>query len=597
MARKQYDSSKPLHLEEMKIFLLEDDEEEPAVTEDLEESSDISSEDEVAECNTDSGTEQDGDDTDTEETDTDLAYYLGKDKNTKWNKKAPKNKQRRESHNIITHLPGVIGSARKAKTAVECWSNLITDSMLETIVRFTNQYIDTIKEQFSRERDIKNTDVIELKAFIGLLYLAGAFRANRQSLEELWGTDGDGIEKFSLVMNLKRFKVLIRCLRFDNQSTRTERKGYDRLAPIRDIFQQFIMNCQKSYCSGQNLTIDEMLPGFRGRCGFRQYIPSKPNKYGIKIFAMVDARMMYTMNMEVYCGRQPPGPFNVSNKLSDVVKRIAEPVFGSGRNITADNWFTDFDLIDFLKTKKLSYVGTVRKNKRQLPPDFLYTKGKPQYSTMFGFSNGKILVSYIPRERKNVILVSSLHNDYTIDPESGELRKPEIITFYNLTKSGVDTADQMCGNFNVSRNTKRWPMVIFFTMLNVGGINSQVIYLSNELKQMRRRMYLKQLANELVSGELSLRSTKTVGMPLALQHRLKRYRPKDVPEQTPTLPPSKRRSCTTCSFVSGFRRLSKYDCKICKESICLSHGTFVCQPCFSKCTCAASAAIETTEDE
>ncbi|XP_073401078.1 uncharacterized protein [Dendrobates tinctorius] len=216
MARKQYDSSKPLHLEEMKIFLLEDDEEEPAVTEDLEESSDISSEDEVAECNTDSGTEQDGDDTDTEETDTDLAYYLGKDKNTKWNKKAPKNKQRRESHNIITHLPGVIGSARKAKTAVEFWSNLITDSMLETIVRFTNQYIDTIKEQFSRERDITNTDVIELKAFIGLLYLAGAFRANRQSLEELWGTDGDGIEKFSLVMNLKRFKVLIRCLRFDD---------------------------------------------------------------------------------------------------------------------------------------------------------------------------------------------------------------------------------------------------------------------------------------------------------------------------------------------------------------------------------------------
>ncbi|XP_069620565.1 piggyBac transposable element-derived protein 4-like [Ranitomeya imitator] len=504
MARKQYDSSKPLHLEEMKIFLLEDDEEEPAVTEDLEESSDISSEDEVAECNTDSGTEQDGDDTDTEETDTDLAYYLGKDKNTKWNKKAPKNRQRRESHNIITHLPGVIGSARKAKTAVECWSNLITDRMLETIVPFTNQYIDTIKEQFSRERDIKNTDVIELKAFIGLLYLAGAFRANRQSLEELWGTDCDGIEKSSLVMNLKRFKVLIRCLRFDDRSTRTERKGYDRLAPIRDIFQQFIMNCQKSYCPGQNLTIDEMLPGFRGRCGFRQYIPSKPNKYGIKIFAMVDARMMYTMNMEVYCGRQPPGPFNVSNKPSDVVKRIAEPMFGSGRNITADNWFTDFDLIDFFKKRKSCHMWELlEKNKRQLPPDFLYTKGKQQYSTMFGFSNGKILVSYIPRERKNVILVSSLHNDYTIDPESGELRKPEIITFYNLTKSGVDTADQMCGNFNVSRNTKRWPMVIFFTMLNVGGINSQVIYLGNELKQMRRRMYLKQLANELVSGEHS----------------------------------------------------------------------------------------------
>jgi hypothetical protein len=203
---------------------------------------------------------------------------------------------------------------------------------LNTIVTYTNEYIEFIKPKFSRERDIASTDVIEVRSFIGLLYLAGALRGNRESLEELWGIDGD-----SLVMSIKRFKTLIRCLRFDDRTTRVERKKVERLAPIREVFEKFVENCQKSYSVGENVTIDEMLPGFRGRCQFRQYIPSKPSKYGIKCFAIVDARMFYTLNTEIYARKQPEGPFCISNKPSEVVKRMAKPLFGSGRNITADN--------------------------------------------------------------------------------------------------------------------------------------------------------------------------------------------------------------------------------------------------------------------
>ena len=56
--------------------------------------------------------------------------------------------------------------------------------------------------------------------------------------------------------------------------------------------------------------------------------------------------------MEIYPGKQTPGPFCESNKPSDVVKRIAEPISGTGRNITAYNWFTEMDLVDDLKKKR-----------------------------------------------------------------------------------------------------------------------------------------------------------------------------------------------------------------------------------------------------
>ncbi|KAK9730392.1 Transposase IS4 [Popillia japonica] len=56
---------------------------------------------------------------------------------------------------------------------------------------------------------------------------------------------------------------------------------------------------------GENLTIDEKLEAFRGRCKFRQYLPSKPAKCEIKIFALVDAKLFYIYNLEIYTGKQP----------------------------------------------------------------------------------------------------------------------------------------------------------------------------------------------------------------------------------------------------------------------------------------------------
>ena len=150
-----------------------------------------------------------------------------------------------------------------------------------------------------------------------------------------------------------------------------------------------------------------MLVGFRGRCGFRQYIPSKPNKYGIKIYALVDAKMYYLHHLDIYARKQPDGPYSLSNKPEDVVRRLTAPISGSGRNITADNWFTDIDLLQELKEKKLSYVGTLKRNKRQLPPELVVSKGRKELSSLFGFQKDIMLVSYVPKPKKTVILVST----------------------------------------------------------------------------------------------------------------------------------------------------------------------------------------------
>ena len=51
-----------------------------------------------------------------------------------------------------------------------------------------------------------------------------------------------------------------------------------------------------------------------------------------------------------------------------VVLRLAEPFLGKGRNITTDNLFTSLKLATALQAKKTSLVGTMGKQKQELPP-------------------------------------------------------------------------------------------------------------------------------------------------------------------------------------------------------------------------------------
>jgi len=79
-------------------------------------------------------------------------------------------------------------------------NNIITDEMLDNTVQNTNNCI-FILPNFSRENYLKLEEKTEIQAFFCLLCLAGALRNDKESLEELWGTDGDGNEQFRLVMN------------------------------------------------------------------------------------------------------------------------------------------------------------------------------------------------------------------------------------------------------------------------------------------------------------------------------------------------------------------------------------------------------------
>lgn len=183
---------------------------------------------------------------------------------------------------------------------------------------------------------------------------------------------------------------------------------------------------------------------FRGRVSFRQYIPSKLDKYGMKIFLLVSQNSHYIFNAISYCGRNETGTVHVA-LASDIVKELCIPIYSLGRNITCDNYFTSADLAQYLSSKNLTFLGTMKQNRREISP-VLFEGSHPIGSSTFAFHENLTILNFRAKKKKNVVLLSTMHTDAEIDTESG---KPTMVLDYNATKGSDDAVDQMCHTYSV----------------------------------------------------------------------------------------------------------------------------------------------------
>lgn len=405
----------------------------------------------------------------------------------------------------------------------------------------------------------------------------GAIKSGHRSTNDLWTLDGFGADILACIMSEKRFLFLLRFIRFDDIRGRLERRKIDNMTAIRKLFEDFVNNCKSCYKISEYATIDEKLQSFRGRCPFRVYMPNKPAKYGLKLFALVDSINYYTKNLELYTGNQPLGPFTINNSALSVVKRLIEPIKQTGRNITIDNWFTSVALADDLLKDRITLIGTIRKNKRELPPDFISIRNRELYSSYFAFSQNKTLVSYKAKKNKVVLLLSTMHNNKCIDESTGNKRKPEIIQMYNATKGGVDTMDWMTENYSVARRSARWPLTLFYSILNIGGLNAQVIHSENNKAKITRLLFLKTLGRELMTDQLNRRATIDV-LPRTIKIRLRQY---CEPTNNDIGAHQRIRATGRCAFCEHVRdRKTKKVCTNCAKLICKDHLIEICPECF-----------------
>ncbi|KAM4036366.1 LOW QUALITY PROTEIN: piggyBac transposable element-derived protein 4-like [Anomaloglossus baeobatrachus] len=419
-----------------------------------------------------------------------IQEILSKNKDVIWNLQPFTQSGRMSSKDVIKGTPGptryAISRIDDIQSAFKLFINITIQNI---IIQMSN-----IEGQQVYGEKWKTLDLTALNAFIGLLLLAGVYRSYCQSTSTLWDSE-TGRHIFRATMSVKRFHQISRVLRFDNKSNRIERRATDKLAPIRDLWNKWVENLPIFYNPGDNVTVDEQLVSFRGRCPFRQCIQSKPAKYGIKIWTLCDSKSVYALNAQVYIGKQAGQSEN--NQGMRVVLDLTQGL--KGQNVTCDNFFTSYQLGQVLMKRKITMLGTIRKNK-PLPQGIL--SKRDIYSSMFYFTKDTTVVSYVPKKFKQGILMSTMHHDSKISNRDD--RKPDIILEYNATKGAVDTLDQLIGTYTCKRKTNRWPMVIFYNMLDVSAYNAFVLWKEidpnwNKNILYKRRLFLEELGKSLVS--------------------------------------------------------------------------------------------------
>ncbi|UYV83290.1 C9orf114 [Cordylochernes scorpioides] len=106
-------------------------------------------------------------------------------------------------------------------------------------------------------------------------------------------------------------------------------------------------------------------------------------------------------------------------------------------------------------------------------------------------------------------------------------RKPDIIMDYNLTKGGVDTIDQMVSNFSTSRRSRRWPLALFYALLDITALNSYIIfnYQIDKKDQKERSTFIVDLGRSLIDEHLATRNLNS--LPLELQTTIKKFKNND----------------------------------------------------------------------
>ena len=89
--------------------------------------------------------------------------------------------------------------------------------------------------------------MIELKAFVGILYLFGVSKGNHENIRNSWSDGPMARPVFKATMSVNRFEI-IRChLRFDSIDTREERRTRDKFAPFREFWNFFESKCAENY--------------------------------------------------------------------------------------------------------------------------------------------------------------------------------------------------------------------------------------------------------------------------------------------------------------------------------------------------------------
>ena len=446
--------------------------------------------------------------------------------------------------------------------------------------RYYAQQGKTYKHGFTKWKPVTYNEV---KAFIGILMAMGLTKL--PEMRDYWRKGSvSHVPWFSSILTRGRFEAILNYLHLCNNEKHPppedEKYKLYKLGIFPDIINE---NFRKCYVPDRELSVDEQMIGTRCRVSFIQYMPKKPVKFGIKLWAICEAKTGYCLNFQIYKGKEnDTGEKGLGNR---VVMDLTEPYLDQNRHIYMDNFYSNPKLFSALEKRSTFACGTIRRDRGEFPPEF--TKSKLQRGESVYLKFNKILAVHW-FDKRDVFALSNIHStgDVQVLRKGSDepVSKPIMIDQYNQFMGGVDRCDQYLASYSMQRKTKKWWKKIFYRLIELSVINAYILFchFNPEFSKRNRSHYRfrELLIHELVQPLLNDRAD-----PNNVAQQENRGRPNDIDStrlrgkhfaisRFPV-----RRTCTSCGYQKNEhnKQTRKKTCNYCEKC-----KLFICKQCFTK---------------
>ena len=461
----------------------------------------------------------------------------------------------------------------------------LSDDLVEHFVTETNRYasqtIVTIgpQKQFTRLKKWREADSPEMKKFIGLVLLTGL--VTKPSIESYWSTLPILYTPiFSQIMPRNRFQALLRFWHCNDNSHEPARNSpnRDRLFKIRPLVTHLQEKFQLVYTPDKFVAVDESLLLWKGQLVFKQYIPLKRARFGIKLFNVCEDTG-YTYKFHIYTGKEDPG-FQIEDQIppeaahltatEKIVVFMMNSLLDQGYQLFMDNWYTGSRLYLYMMRRKTVCCGTMRENRAPMAVRQLVVS---QQEPMKALRSGPLLfVKW--QSSKVVYMLSTMHSEamQQVTRRGGQkVSKPSCVVSYNSKMGGVDRADQMLQPYDATRKTTRWYKKVMVHLLQVSLLNSFLVFKKDQGSSKDFVTFQCDVISDLLFADSpapapQLPRTEDVAR-LTERHFLSHV-PQTGGKRTTT------RKCKVCT-KSGTRKETAFCCKQCP-----SHPALCVIPCF-----------------
>lgn len=332
------------------------------------------------------------------------------------------------------------------------------------------------------------TSAEELKVFVGLHIMMGGLKYPRVRM--YWDTALRN-PLFSNSMPINRFFKLrsnLHCS--NNMSDRSETDKLWKVRPIFDVVRARCISLPLEEC----ICVDEQMIPFRGQLGIKQYVKGKPCPWGIKSFMLCGASGLMH-DFIIYQGSTTELDRNLLTKFGQgaaVVLQLSSLVTKDNHKLFFDNYFTSYNLLEVLASKKICAAGTVRTNRFANPPlskDAEVKKKERGYAEEVCSNDGKIVMVKW-NDNRPVVLASNFVGIGETDEVKRwdrvgkkyiNVKRPQIVKAYNESMGGVDKMDFLISLYRIFVKSRKWTLRMIFHAVDIAVVNSWLEYKSNAI--------------------------------------------------------------------------------------------------------------------